>query len=475
MTAPRNGIKVRMYRVNGLGDCFLLAMRARDGAARYLMIDCGVFMGTEGGDDRMRLIANDIVRATGGQVDVMVVTHEHWDHLSGFYYARQIFEDRLEVQQLWLGWTEDPLDPLAEALRQRKKFLISSLHMAIGQMQAFDDTRAEDLQDLAAFNGPALATDGNDTGSILNMVRAMAEQTRYLTPGEAPLGMEGVDGVRIYVLGPPRDTRLLKKSDPSKGDVYQAAFSFDESIAFSLAALAGGRPTSELSEEETDRVERSMPFDKTEMIPIADALDIDDREYSKFFRSYLRGGKWQRIDEDWLGGAENLALKLDSDTNNTSVVLAIELESNGKVLLFPGDAQVGNWRSWHTLEWNAASSSGGANGRKINAADLLRRTVLYKVGHHGSHNATLRGQGLELMESADLVALLPVDEDQARKKRWEMPFPPLYERLIEKTRGRILRMDDGVPNRPAGITDKEWRRFKRRVEQTDLWLEIVIG
>jgi hypothetical protein len=35
---------------------------------------------------------------------------------------------------------------------------------------------------------------------------------------------------------------------------------------------------------------------------------------------------------------------------------------------------------------------------KVKAEDLLERTVLYKVGHHASHNATLRQKGLELMK-----------------------------------------------------------------------------
>jgi hypothetical protein len=48
-----------------------------------------------------------------------------------------------------------------------------------------------------------------------------------------------------------------------------------------------------------------------------------------------------------LGLAGRLALQLDSDTNNTSLVLAFELGKSGRVLLFPGDAQVGNWLSWH--------------------------------------------------------------------------------------------------------------------------------
>ena len=38
------------------------------------------------------------------------------------------------------------------------------------------------------------------------------------------------------------------------------------------------------------------------------------------------------------------------ETNNTSLALAFELIEKGrvgKVLLFPADAQVGNWLSWH--------------------------------------------------------------------------------------------------------------------------------
>ncbi|TIX03162.1 MAG: hypothetical protein E5V44_15695, partial [Mesorhizobium sp.] len=56
--------------------------------------------------------------------------------------------------------------------------------------------------------------------------------------------------------------------------------------------------------------------------------------------------KWRRIDSDWTGSIEALALKMDSDTNNTSLALAFELP-DGQVLLFPGDAQVGNWLSWN--------------------------------------------------------------------------------------------------------------------------------
>src|SRR5206468_2612149 len=120
-------------------------------------------------------------------------------------------------------------------------------------------------------------------------------------------------------------------------------------------------------------------------------------------------------DDDWLSASSELALQLDSDTNNTSLALAIELIGSGKVLLFPGDAQVGNWLSWHDLSWPREGAGDAAP--RVTATDLLNRTVLYKVGHHASHNATLREKGLMLMTSPALVAMIPVNHPMALKKR----------------------------------------------------------
>jgi hypothetical protein len=200
-------------------------------------------------------------------------------------------------------------------------------------------------------------------------------------------------------------------------------------------------------------------------------------EYAEFFRTHYgfaaepaHGPGWRRIDEDWLNAASQLALALDNDTNNTSLVLAFEL-SDGQVLLFPGDAQAGNWLSWGNVRWLEGEHA--RSGR-----ELLRQVVVYKVGHHGSHNATLAAQGLELMERDELVVLLPVDELQAQRKRWAMPFGPLYERLLAKTKGRVLRADQGVPVRPAGMPERQWQQFLQRV-RTDpsdeqLWLELTV-
>jgi hypothetical protein len=130
---------------------------------------------------------------------------------------------------------------------------------------------------------------------------------------------------------------------------------------------------------------------------------------------------------------ERLALQLDNATNNTSLVLAFEFDDEPHdVLLFVGDAQAGNWRSWDSYEWTVKGKSG--QERKVTASDLLQRTVFYKVGHHGSHNATLREKGLERMMNPNLAAVIPVDTRVAHEvKGWEeMPLPAIRQRLLDK-------------------------------------------
>ena len=57
--------------------------------------------------------------------------------------------------------------------------------------------------------------------------------------------------------------------------------------------------------------------------------------------------------------------------NNTSIILLMRI--GNKSLLFPGDAQIENW------EYALAQDK---------YAKLLKDVTLYKVGHHGSLNAT---------------------------------------------------------------------------------------
>src|SRR5262249_3761138 len=88
--AARTQVRVRMYR-QGLGDCFLLALPKQDGSPFFLMIDCGVILGTEDAAAKMNRVVADIIGETNGRVDLLIVTHEHWDHVSGFNQASNLF------------------------------------------------------------------------------------------------------------------------------------------------------------------------------------------------------------------------------------------------------------------------------------------------------------------------------------------------------------------------------------------------
>jgi hypothetical protein len=135
-------------------------------------------------------------------------------------------------------------------------------------------------------------------------------------------------------------------------------------------------------------------------------------------------------------------------------VLAIEL-AGGDVLLFVADAQVGKWESWHDLTWTV-------DGKTVTGPDLLSRTIFYKVGHHGSHNATLKENGLELMTNLRIAAI-PVNHQMAVKKRWgNMPLPELVTALVAKTGGKVLRIDQDLAAPVQGVVE------------TDLYFDIAL-
>jgi hypothetical protein len=166
--------------------------------------------------------------------------------------------------------------------------------------------------------------------------------------------------------------------------------------------------------------------------------------------------------------------------NNTSLVLAFELgePGRGQVLLFAADAQVGNWLSWTStnLAWTFPTAASPAV--TVTPEDLLHRVVFYKVGHHGSHNATLANKGLDLMTDERMVAFIPVNHAQAVVKRWPgMPFQPMLDVLTTHTSGRVVCIDDAPPPRQKpspNISDVDWQAFLGGLVEKDNYYEFTI-
>jgi hypothetical protein len=423
--------KVRMYR-QGLGDCFLISLPRSDSDRPYrVLIDCGVILGTADASTKMTEVVESIIAATQGEIDLLLATHEHWDHVSGFVQAKDAF-DKLKVHEVWLGWTENRNDPLTQKLKAQRDAALASLRLGLSRLQLAGDEPAAEAVELGGLLEFFGAAKGASTEDALANVREMSSKLRFCLPSDAPVEPSGT-GARFYVLGPPHDEKLLRKINPSARDKETYGLAVD---GFQLFMAGAGTAL--------DSNDRGRPFDGQYEIPFSYAKEMAFFQ-DQYWTPADATDNWRLIDSDWLGGSTELALQLDSLTNNTSLVLAIELP-DGDVLLFAADAQVGNWLSWQGLEWEIA-------GKKVTGPDLLKRTIFYKVGHHGSHNATLREKGLEQMEKLR-VAMIPVDEAMAKKKHWDhMPLDELVAALNEKAKGLVLRVDRPTPTTQEQVVE----------------------
>ncbi|MBN2586082.1 MAG: hypothetical protein JXR55_02210 [Candidatus Fermentibacteraceae bacterium] len=498
MQPPESGVAVRMYNT-GFGDCFLLAFRAektdRTGDISeiqpvYMLIDCGVHHQYPGAEKRMKQVAEDIGNATGYHLHVVAITHEHTDHTYGFRYAKDIF-DKFTIDSLWLSWAENPNDSVAAKLKDYYGMNIRALAGAITILRSRDDSLADTLENVLSFE-TEYALGASACESQLDYIRSRSIRKPecdddYCCPGDPPRILPDVKGINIYVLGPPRNQEWIRMLE-KQSELYPEFSMKDRDAALVDGILEISDSTSQ-DDEGPAQKKHYRPFNDSYGISLSvlkgesdsekgrkpddsEIAKLDVEFLRKFFKErygYRKSGhapEWRRIDSNWLAAAEQLAIKINSKINNTSLVLAIELADSRpeKVLLFTGDAQVGNWLSWQDLSWTTGEDEG-----VLSASDLLKHTVLYKVGHHGSRNATLNQKGLEMMLCPDLVAMLPVDEHWANaEKHWEHPAAKLLERLMKKTCKRIIRTDR-IPNkikprRPEGIDKKDWDVLSKNIE-----------
>jgi len=501
---PENGVTVRMYRT-GHGDCFLLAFagEAADKPA-YVLIDCGYKPGSPRHiSTKIAEITDSIREATGGHLHVAVITHEHQDHVNGITETNFA---GITIGETWLAWTEDPEDALANNLRTTFKDKLLGLLRARHQLALSGDAeqvrRIDEFLDFelggdsetdpAPTAATALAAVGGDPAQSMNkrsmkILKDRAQNgVKYVRPHERIFGVPGAKNVRVYALGPPRDSAQIEDLDPQGEEAFQRLrlAASAETYLTSAISAGGGQP----------------PFGNRYCIALAQA-HVDPTHGSFFLGRYGQEGTltgfvpgpatrasdeahdnpaWRRIDKEWLFSAEQLALDMNDYTNNSSLVLAFELGKGGKVLLFAADAQRGNWVSWAKKDWKDGDA-------KVTARDLLARTVLYKVGHHGSHNATLDGPAqadtpnLAWMAngeySRDFTAMITAVRSWAEtQKGWDHPLKSIKEALLKKASGRVFQTDTDFDRMrmPDDASKADWERFQSCARGDRLYFENTV-
>lgn len=498
-----DSIKVKMFR-HGFGDCFLLRFYHKTTVKYKILIDCGLKLNDKVEGVSMRDVVEQIRKDTEiviknkkkPHLDALVITHEHWDHVSGFKPEDKLF-DGFQIDNIWLAWTENPNDGIAKQINKRLTQGALALNFATKELEK-ENTSANNssifmgeklglakqkyltvLNDLVGLNGNFSVTKETESGIKINETPKLSLDTqialdniknnlgknsvkKYLNPGQLLDNIEQLTGVRIYVLGPPKNAKLNKDS-PSSGKKKE--------VYMSLAnAQMDGFIKGVLNKYDKSQVPF---FDNGDPFPNKE-FDSNDKIITSMSARYEKDD-WRTIKNDWLDTAGILALQMDQDTNNTSLVLAFELIQSGKILLFPGDAQVGNWLSWHDYTWKVTDKN--LNIKTVTATDLLNQTVFYKAGHHASHNATLKELGLELMTNEDLVVFVPEKEKQYNG----IPYLSLVNVLEEKAKGRVLFSADKnfspeqkLKNKVGNISEKDWEHFKENIKIDDKFIEYTI-
>lgn len=358
MAAAPHKLTLRAYNV-GFGDCFLLTFHyaRRD---RHLLIDFGSTSPPrtlQRRRDFLLDIAEDIAAVCGGRLDAVVATHRHKDHISGFATKKngkgagdliRALKPRLVI----MPWTEDP-DAAPEATvpvndpGQAVRNFIAGLHAM--HVVAAEAVRQAGRKGLAAGLRKQLSFLGEENlpnRSAVENLLTMGAENRYVYFG-AKSGLEKVlPGVKVHVLGPP----TLKQSAAIRRQRSKDPDEFWHFAAFWAAQAGAWRA--------------------------ADARRLFPQAASAGLAAAPLDARWLIEKIKTIHAEQLLAIvrALDKAMNNTSLILLFE--AGGKRFLFPGDAQIENWLY--------ALSELKRQGK----LSLLEQVNVYKVGHHGSLNAT---------------------------------------------------------------------------------------
>ena len=426
-SAAGNGnIRIRMYRV-GFGDFFLMTVPGKTGPA-HVLIDCGVHAANI---NSINDCVQDMKTVTGNRLALVILTHYHADHMSGFASNYDDFTG-FEVGAVWITNRLDPANGDASKFMAQLTTVAQQLKMQLGVR---DDAAAIEAHHKVEN---ALGVDGEDGGGGSNAKALKLLQSGfknkppvyYYQGGDTPALPDELEGmITAELLGPsPKDSGGEFAASDNKTEQYLAALG-DSGVPDATGV---------------------QPFDKKKWP--ASATDYPPQTFDEFDTGLLDQPRKPKRDgastlQSTLGSMQPDALaaaadKLDGTLNNQSLVVLFTC--NGKKLLFVGDAQWGNWAYW----LYGKGVTGSTPDITDRAKEILGSIDFYKVGHHGSTNATPIPAVGALNHDCAAMCSTATGAYGSPARKTEVPRTALMDALEDRTSKRLVR-SDWVPAKDA--------------------------
>ncbi len=403
-------ITLRTYQV-GFGDCFLLIFQYADDSEKFVLFDFGTTgLPDKFPEDQMLRIAKNIQKRCNGKLDAVIATHRHKDHISGF--STEGLKDpqtkkttgeiiaECKPELVIQPWTENPTvnDKSRESTKlidietlktnenvngfQEKKFglMLNNMHNVsqiilsegkrLGKKIGSNDANGGGfVQPIDEIKKNILETMGDNNvknrSAVMNL-RSMGKQNRFVNYGTDLEVLEKLLGIKAHVLGPPtvqQYDKVLKQRSRDDNEFWMITASLQNYWKLQSE-------TANLAEEQLNHT-NSKPDN-----PFPQAK-VYERYAPSHTRWFIRRMRNMRADQ-----LLSIVNTLDKAMNNTSVILLLEV--GVKKLLFPGDAQIENWE--YILKHKRERPE--EEDKRLKLLNLLKDTNVYKVGHHGSRNAT---------------------------------------------------------------------------------------
>ena len=122
---------------------------------------------------------------------------------------------------------------------------------------------------------------------------------------------------------------------------------------------------------------------------------------------------------------------------------------------------------------------------EVVAVALLKGTTFVKVGHHGSHNATLNGTAADAWPNLAWMAtgsaagefsamITAVRKWATEKAEWNHPLPSIKTALEQKTAGRLFQTDTDTLTKPPDVPAAAWKTFTDRATVDELFFDYVV-